>query len=55
MIITRVVGGGAPTCPCTYLIQVFDNTPTSRSGKTDCVINFNQTFISYILLNKISY
>lgn len=26
------IGGGGPYCPCVYLIQVFDNTPTSRNG-----------------------
>lgn len=26
------IGGGAPHCPCLYVIQVFDNTPASRDG-----------------------
>lgn len=26
------IGGGAPHCPCLYVIQVFDNTPTARDG-----------------------
>lgn len=26
------IGGGAPNCPCLYVIQVFDNTPTARDG-----------------------
>ena len=26
------IGGGAPHCPCLYIIQVFDNTPTARDG-----------------------
>ena len=24
------IGGGAPMCPCLYIVQVFDNTPASR-------------------------
>ncbi len=26
------IGGGAPYCPCLYVVQVFDNTPASRDG-----------------------
>lgn len=26
------IGGGAPLCPCLYIVQVFDNTPTAREG-----------------------
>lgn len=26
------IGGGAPLCPCLYVVQVFDNTPASRDG-----------------------
>ena len=26
------IGGGAPLCPCVYVVQVFDNTPASRDG-----------------------
>lgn len=26
------IGGGAPHCPCLYVVQVFDNTPTSKDG-----------------------
>ncbi|KAL5967295.1 PRKCA-binding protein [Taenia solium] len=26
------IGGGAPFCPCLYVVQVFDNTPASRDG-----------------------
>lgn len=26
------IGGGAPYCPCLYIVQVFDNTPASRDG-----------------------
>uniref|UniRef100_A0A8C4R8N6 PRKCA-binding protein n=1 Tax=Eptatretus burgeri TaxID=7764 RepID=A0A8C4R8N6_EPTBU len=26
------IGGGAPLCPCLYVVQVFDNTPASHDG-----------------------
>ena len=26
------IGGGAPLCPCVYVVQVFDGTPASRDG-----------------------
>ncbi|XP_063720053.1 PRKCA-binding protein-like [Symsagittifera roscoffensis] len=26
------IGGGAPLCPCLYIVQVFDNTPAAKSG-----------------------
>ncbi|PVD38684.1 hypothetical protein C0Q70_01304 [Pomacea canaliculata] len=26
------IGGGAPLCPCLYVVQVFDNTPAARDG-----------------------
>jgi len=26
------IGGGAPTCPCLYIVQVFDNTPAAKDG-----------------------
>ena len=26
------IGGGAPLCPCLYVVQVFDNTPAAREG-----------------------
>ena len=26
------IGGGAPNCPCLYVIQIFDNTPASQNG-----------------------
>ncbi|CAH1398522.1 unnamed protein product [Nezara viridula] len=26
------IGGGAPLCPCLYIVQVFDNTPAAREG-----------------------
>jgi hypothetical protein len=29
------IGGGAPFCPCIYVVQVFDNTPASRDGSLE--------------------
>ena len=26
------IGGGAPNCPCLYVVQVFDNTPAAGDG-----------------------
>lgn len=26
------IGGGAPLCPCIYVVQVFDNTPAAKEG-----------------------
>lgn len=26
------IGGGAPHCPCVYIVQLFDNTPASKDG-----------------------
>jgi hypothetical protein len=26
------IGGGAPYCPCLFIVQVFDNTPASKDG-----------------------
>ena len=26
------IGGGAPLCPCLYIVQVFDNTPAAKDG-----------------------
>lgn len=26
------IGGGAPLCPCLYIVQIFDNTAAARDG-----------------------
>lgn len=26
------IGGGAPYCPCLYVVQIFDNTPAAKDG-----------------------
>lgn len=26
------IGGGAPNCPCLYIVQIFDNTPAAKDG-----------------------
>ena len=35
------IGGGAPLCPCVYVVQVFDNTPASRDGKNQSILKNN--------------
>ncbi|KAL5018317.1 hypothetical protein ScPMuIL_004039 [Solemya velum] len=27
-----IIGGGAPLCPCLYVVQIFDNTPAAKDG-----------------------
>ncbi|CAG2104619.1 unnamed protein product [Medioppia subpectinata] len=44
------IGGGAPHCPCLYVVQVFvfDNTPASREGTLqsgDEIVGVNQTSV----------
>lgn len=42
------IGGGAPYCPCLYVVQVFDNTPASRDGTLqsgDEIIGVNSTSV----------
>ncbi|XP_075152534.1 PRKCA-binding protein-like isoform X1 [Haematobia irritans] len=29
------IGGGAPLCPCLYIVQVFDGTPAAREGSLE--------------------
>ncbi|CAL8108736.1 unnamed protein product [Calicophoron daubneyi] len=29
------IGGGAPFCPCLYVVQIFDNTPASEDGSLE--------------------
>ena len=26
------IGGGAPYCPCLYIVQIIDNTPAAKDG-----------------------
>lgn len=42
------IGGGAPHCPCLYVVQVFDNTPASREGTLqsgDEIVGVNGTSV----------
>ncbi|XP_067123370.1 PRKCA-binding protein isoform X2 [Centruroides vittatus] len=42
------IGGGAPYCPCLYVVQVFDNTPASRDGTLqsgDEIVGVNSTSV----------
>lgn len=27
------IGGGAPYCPCIYVVQIFDNSPMALNGR----------------------
>jgi len=40
------IGGGAPLCPCLYIVQVFDNTPAAKDGTLesgDELVGINDT------------
>lgn len=42
------IGGGAPHCPCLYVVQVFDNTPASKEGTLqsgDEIVGVNGTLV----------
>ncbi|XP_054164749.1 PRKCA-binding protein-like [Oppia nitens] len=42
------IGGGAPHCPCLYVVQVFDNTPAARDGTLqsgDEIVGVNTTSV----------
>ena len=26
------IGGGSPSCPCLYIVQIFDNSPAAKEG-----------------------
>jgi C-terminal processing protease CtpA/Prc len=42
------IGGGAPLCPCLYVVQVFDNTATARDGTLesgDELVGINSTSV----------
>lgn len=42
------IGGGAPLCPCLYVVQVFDNTPAARDGTLqsgDEIVGVNTTAV----------
>lgn len=42
------IGGGAPLCPCLYVVQVFDNTPAARDGTLqsgDEIVGVNGTAV----------
>lgn len=27
------IGGGAPYCPCIYVVQIFEDSPTAKDGR----------------------
>ena len=35
------IGGGAPLCPCLYIVQIFDNTAASRDGSLAAGKNYH--------------
>lgn len=40
------IGGGAPNCPCLYIVQVFDGTPAAREGTLEAgdeIVSVNGT------------
>jgi len=42
------IGGGAPYCPCLYIVQIFDNTPASKDGTVasgDEIVGVNGTSV----------
>ncbi|XP_022252522.1 PRKCA-binding protein-like isoform X2 [Limulus polyphemus] len=42
------IGGGAPHCPCLYVVQVFDNTPAAKDGTIqsgDEIVGVNGTSV----------
>ncbi|GAB6032167.1 PRKCA-binding protein [Chamberlinius hualienensis] len=42
------IGGGAPLCPCLYVVQVFDNTPAAKDGTLqsgDEIVGVNSTSV----------
>ena len=42
------IGGGAPLCPCLYIVQVFDNTPAAKDGTLEAgdeLIGVNGTHV----------
>lgn len=42
------IGGGAPYCPCLYVVQIFDNTPAAKEGTLaagDEIVGVNGTSV----------
>lgn len=42
------IGGGAPCCPCLYIVQIFDNTPAAKDGTLasgDEIVGVNGTSV----------
>ena len=42
------IGGGAPYCPCLYIVQIFDNTPAAKDGTLasgDEIVGVNGTSV----------
>jgi len=42
------IGGGAPYCPCLYIVQIFDNTPSAKDATLasgDEIVGVNGTSV----------
>lgn len=55
-----LVGGGAPLCPCLYVVQVFANSPVARDGSVaagDEIVAVNEVpcLITHLLRVRMLY
>ena len=51
------IGGGAPLCPCLYVVQVFDNTPAAKSGLLaagDEIVSINGNSVKGMTRNQLA-
>ncbi len=48
------IGGGAPFCPCLYVVQVFDNTPAAKNCQLAAGIYKYFIFILKIILHDLT-
>lgn len=51
------IGGGAPHCPCLYVVQVFDDTPAGRDGSLsagDEIVAVNNTNVRGLSRTKLA-
>lgn len=51
------IGGGAPLCPCLYIVQVFDNTPAAKEGSLasgDEIVSVNSKSVKGLTKNQLA-
>ena len=51
------IGGGAPLCPCLYVVQVFDNTPAAKDGSLasgDEIVSVNNKSVKGLTKNQLA-